>query len=206
MKTTLLRAILIGFVAHSTLGFSSEVSDKMDVKAPSIKNKKQKKKKKKQKISKVDEQKSRAPASEPVVETYVFDEFTSFENLLEKRQVLERNPASFQVKARVIGVRRDVGLTNKEDDKSRHDIVLNAGVNSGLTKGMSLTVKRHIPILDPYRENKQRELEVELARLEVVHVQDDIAVARVSKLMPIDEGLSIGMRSVLIGDYVGTGN
>ena len=57
-----------------------------------------------------------------------------------------------------------------------------------------------------YRENKQRELEVELARLEVVHVQDDIAVARVSKLMPIDEGLSIGMRSVLIGDYVGTGN
>jgi predicted RNA-binding protein with RPS1 domain len=42
MKTTLLRAILIGFVAHSTLGFSSEVSDKMDVKAPSIKNKKQK--------------------------------------------------------------------------------------------------------------------------------------------------------------------
>ncbi|MBP7844924.1 MAG: hypothetical protein KA116_08915 [Proteobacteria bacterium] len=206
MKTTLLRAILLGFVAHSTLGFSSEVSDKMDIKVPSVKKTRQKKKRKKQKISKVDEQKSRAPASEPVVETYVFDEFTSFENLLEKRQVLERNPASFQVKARVISVRRDVGLTNKEDDKSRHDIVLNAGVNSGITKGMSLTVKRHIPILDPYRENKQRELEVELARLEVVHVQDDIAVARVSKLMPIDEGLSIGMRSVLIGDYVGTGN
>jgi hypothetical protein len=151
----------------------------------------------------------RGPASLPapasVIETLVFSEFTSFEDMLAAREKLERKPSSFQLKARVIGVRRDIGLSDKEDNKSQRDIILNAGSNSGMSKGMTLTVKRHIPILDPYRENKQRELEIDFAKLEVVHVQDDISVARVSKLYPIDEALSVGLRSVLIGDYVGTG-
>jgi hypothetical protein len=147
----------------------------------------------------------RKPAQASVIETYVFDEFTSFEDLLKKKDQMERNPSSFDVKARVISVRRDIGLNDKEDDKSPHDIILNAGFNSGISKGMKLTVKRHIPILDPYRENKQRELEVELAKLEVVQVQDDISVARVKSMVAIDDGLSVGLRSVLIGDYAGTG-
>jgi len=148
----------------------------------------------------------RRPAATKVspVAVKVYSEFVSFEDMLKNREKLARRPASFQVKARVIGIRRDIGLTDKEDDESPRDIVINAGSNAGLSVGMKLSVKRHVPILDPYRENVQRNLEVEFARLKVVHVQEELAIARIQKIDDIDEGLAVGVRSVVLGDYVGT--
>jgi len=134
----------------------------------------------------------------------VYDEHTSFEDLIENREKLSRRPAGFNIKARVIGIRRDIGLSNESDDASQRDVILNAGSNAGLTKGMVLGVKRKIPILDPYRENVQRLLELEFAKLKVVHVQGELSIARISSVDDIAEGLSIGLRSVVIGDYVGT--
>jgi hypothetical protein len=124
--------------------------------------------------------------------------------MLAERERFARRPAGFNVKARVIGLRRDIGLSNESDDKSRRDIILNAGINAGLSKGMVLGVKRKIPLLDPYRENVQRILEVEFAKVKVLHVQDELAIARITEVDDIGEGVAIGLRSVVIGDYVGT--
>lgn len=148
----------------------------------------------------------RRPASAKAssVAVKIYSEFVSFEDLLKNREKLARQPASFQVKARVIGIRRDIGLTDKEDDEAPRDIVINAGSHAGLSVGMKLSVKRHVPILDPYRENVQRNLEVEFARLKVVHVQEELAIARIQEVDDIDEGLAVGVRSVVLGDYVGT--
>jgi len=68
---------------------------------------------------------------------------------------------------------------------------------------MVLAVQRRIPVLDPYNGNEQNELEIEFARLRIVHAQNDLSIARVERMEPISDGLAVGTRAVLIGDYVG---
>lgn len=145
-----------------------------------------------------------APVAE-VVETQVFDEKSSFERMLGQRQDLERQIASMNVSARVIAVRREVGLNREESDSAAQDIILNAGTDAGINEGMVLTVERRIPILDPYRDNQQSELQVHFALLKVISAQNGISVARVEKIQPIKTGIGVGTRAVLIGDYVGLG-
>ncbi len=136
-------------------------------------------------------------------ETQVFNEKTSFESLLSKRKDLERKIASMTVSARVIAVRRELGLTSREADTAPQDLVLNAGAENGITEGMLLTVQRRIPILDPYRDNQQTELEVEFATIRVIKSQNDLAIARVEKMDSIQQGVALGTRGIMIGDYVG---
>lgn len=136
-------------------------------------------------------------------DTQVFAESTSFENLLANRKNLERKIASMTVSARVIALRRELGLNSRESDQAPQDIILNAGTENGISEGMLLTVQRRIPILDPYRDNQQTELEVEFATLRIVSAQNDLAVARVEKMDSIQQGLALGTRGIMIGDYVG---
>lgn len=146
-----------------------------------------------------------AEVVEAPVETQVFDESSSFERMLSQRQDLERQIASMNVSARVIAVRREVGLSREESDSAAQDIILNAGTDAGINEGMILTVERRIPILDPYRDNQQSELQVHFALLKVISAQNNISVARLEKIQPIKVGIGVGTRAVLIGDYVGLG-
>lgn len=132
----------------------------------------------------------------------VFAETTSFEEMLAKKQQALRAPASLEPLARVIAVKRELGLSNHESDIAQQDIILNGGVNSGFSEGMVLSLVRKVPVIDPYRENAQSELEVEFARIKIVHVQNEIAVAHVESLDSIDRGLFLGTRGVLVGDFV----
>ena len=146
----------------------------------------------------------RGPASVSGEDVAVFDEKTSFETLVAKRAEMNgRNPASFAPQARIIAVRRELGLTTSDANAAPQDIVLNAGTESGLDEGMVLSVARSIPILDPYRENQQKQLEVEFAKIKIVHAQNNLAIARLEKIDSIRKGVAVGTRAVLIGDYVG---
>lgn len=132
----------------------------------------------------------------------VFDEKTSFEDLLSRRQELERSPASLDPVARVIGVRRELSLDGSDDGRIPQDIILNGGAQAGLAEGMILTVVRKVPVIDPYRENAQSELEIEFGRVKIMHVQKDVAVARIDAIEKASSGLYVGTRSILIGDFV----
>jgi hypothetical protein len=152
---------------------------------------------------------SPAPASPaieetPVVETSAFDSTTSFEDLVKKSA--GRDPASVKTKARVIALRRELGLTRASADQAPQDIVLSGGSDSGLEEGMTLKILRKVPVLDPYRDNRQLELDVPYGLVRIVHVQKDVAVARLEKMDGIQKGLSIGTRGVFVGDYVGSGD
>ena len=145
-----------------------------------------------------------APVAAPVEpETVVLPETTSFEAMVAKSQQAARDPASIKPSARVISVRRELGLTRASADQAPLDIVLNAGASAGLSEGMTLALMRKVPVLDPYRDNQQRELEVEYGTVKIIHVQSDIAVARLEKIEPIKSGLAMGTRAVFVGDYVG---
>jgi hypothetical protein len=136
--------------------------------------------------------------------TQVFAEDTSFENYVREGQRLARAPASNDLKFRVIGVRRELALTEVEARRSAQDIIINGGQSEGLEQGMMLTVVRKVPIIDPYLENQQKELEIKFATVRVIHVQDGLAVARIERVSALQDGPSVGVRGVLIGDYLST--
>jgi len=142
-------------------------------------------------------------SAEESADLQVFDENTSFEKMLAKKQLLERQIASMTVSARVIAVRRELGLTALESNEAPQDIILNAGSEAGISEGMQLSVQRRIPVLDPYRDNQQTELEVEFATIRIIKAQNDLAIARVEKIQPIQSGVALGTRAIMIGDYVG---
>jgi len=136
--------------------------------------------------------------------TQTFAEDTSFENLVREGQRIARAPAASDLKFRVIGVRRELGLTEVEANRSQQDIVINGGQTEGLEQGMMLNVVRKVPVIDPYLENQQKELEIKFATVKVIHVQDGLAIARLERISGIQEGPSVGVRGVLIGDFLST--
>ncbi|MEO5667076.1 MAG: FlgT C-terminal domain-containing protein [Bdellovibrionota bacterium] len=147
---------------------------------------------------------SSARASSTVLATQTFSEDTSFENLVKEGERLSRAPASNELKFRVIAVRRELGLTEAEARRAPQDVVINGGQGEGIEQGMMLTVVRKVQVIDPYLENQQKELEIKFATVKVIHVQDGLAIARVERMDSIQDGPSVGVRGVLIGDFLST--
>ena len=54
------------------------------------------------------------------------------------------------------------------------------------------------------RDNGVGELEIKFAVVKVIHVQEGLAIARVQDLKAIYEGPAVGIRGVLIGDFLST--
>ena len=134
----------------------------------------------------------------------VFNETTSFETYVRSQQALKRKPAGLDLKFRVISVKRELALTEAEALKTPQDVVSNGGAAEGLEKGMTLTVVRKVPVVDPFLDNRQMELEIKFATVKVIHSQDNLAVARVESVEPSYSGAGVGVRGVLIGDYLTT--
>ena len=150
--------------------------------------------------------KKRKPASiDPEDTVQVFSETTDFEKMVTERQSFGggRNPAAFAPSARVISVRRELALTTADANAAPQDIILNAGLEAGIDEGMVLSVARSVPILDPYRENQQKQLDVEFARIRILRAEQGLSVARIDRVEPIRTGLVVGTRAILVGDYVG---
>ncbi len=141
------------------------------------------------------------PAKEP--EVVVNSESTNFEALVMAKDVAARRPAGFTATARVISLRRELGLTRAEADAAPQDIILNAGFKEGISQGMVLKAARKVPVLDPYNDNQQNEITIQFASLKVMHVEDEVSIARIEQIDPIRSGMGIGVRGILVGDYVG---
>ena len=144
-------------------------------------------------------------ASEAVVpvavQTFVYPEGYSFKKA-DAHAEIDRGPASVAMKGRVIGVRRELALTEAAAKGIDQEFVINAGSRLGLAKGSKLKVYRTLPVVDPYNGNKQLELKVDFAVLEVLHVEDDVAVAQLVSITDAKKGPYVGLRGVLVGDYV----
>ncbi len=211
MKKIVTGLLIAGFLGLGPTGFAQEVKSESSASSNSIavgkkskaKKLKRKKKKLKKKAKLKSKKKKRGLASienDSQLEVVVFSEETQFEDLLQKNEDLGRNLASQESLARVIGVRREIGLSDK--DFSPLNIVLNGGTSTGIEKGQILKVFRKLPVIDPYRENKQTEVEIEFGNLKVMHAEKETAIARVEAIEPSQVGLYVGLRSVLVGDFV----
>jgi hypothetical protein len=83
-----------------------------------------------------------------------------------------------------------------------HDFYINAGPEAGFKKGMYATVVRQVPIHDPVQNKQQAMLNVEVARIKIVHVQKNLTVARVHSILGDDERPTLEFESIMIGDRI----
>jgi hypothetical protein len=136
----------------------------------------------------------------------VFSESTNFEQFVSEREAIDRSIASVSPMARVIGLKRELGLDDASASQAAQDVILNGGSNVGLSEGMELSVIRKVPVIDPYRENAQSELQIPFAKIEILHVDKEASVARLKKIDSIQVGLVVGNRGIMVGDFVGKAN
>lgn len=85
---------------------------------------------------------------------------------------------------------------------SQKDYYVNMGSSNGVRPGTTLEVLRKIATYDLLSEKLYKDMQFPIARLKVIHVENNAAIARLEKLMPAEETPAITLRAVMIGDLV----
>jgi hypothetical protein len=112
----------------------------------------------------------------------------------------EANAQNLTAAPMIFDVRRSLPLEPTEP--RYHDFYINAGPEAGFRKDMFLTVVRLIPVHDPVQNKQQGTLSVNVARLQVIHVERNITVARLHSSFGNDERPTLEFEAVMIGDRI----
>lgn len=81
-----------------------------------------------------------------------------------------------------------------------HDYYINAGPEAGLKKGVYVSIVRKMPIHDPIQGKAQATLSVEVAKVQIIHVERNISVARLAAAMGSEDRPILEFEGVMIGD------
>ena len=95
-----------------------------------------------------------------------------------------------------------ISLPLEPEEEAYHDFYINAGPEAGFKKGMFVTVVRLVPVHDPVQNKQQATLTVDVARLQVIHVERNITVARLDSEFTDEERPTLEFESVMIGDRI----
>jgi hypothetical protein len=95
-----------------------------------------------------------------------------------------------------------ISLPLEPEDEAYHDFYINAGPEAGFKKGMFVTVVRLVPVHDPIQNKQQATLTVDVARLQVIHVERNITVARLDSEFTDEDRPTLEYESVMIGDRI----
>lgn len=83
-----------------------------------------------------------------------------------------------------------------------HDYYINAGPEAGLKKGMFVAVYRSVPVHDPIQNKAQADLHIEVARIQIVHVEKNISVGRLVAELGNDDRPTLEYESIMMGDRI----
>ncbi len=72
--------------------------------------------------------------------------------------------------------RKPISMVNGE--VTPQDYLINGGTEKGLRPGMVITVTRAVPLYDSYQNRNAGNLNVQVARVKIIHAQDGLSVAR----------------------------
>lgn len=95
-----------------------------------------------------------------------------------------------------------INLPLEPDEQVHHDFYINAGAELGFKKGMFVSVVRPVPVHDPIQNKQQGTLNIGVARLQVIHVEKQLTVARLVAELTDDERPVLEFESVMIGDRI----
>lgn len=82
------------------------------------------------------------------------------------------------------------------------DYYLTVGKDHGLKNGALLEVLRRLPSYDVKNEKLYQDLTVPFALIKIIHVEKNISIARLEKLLPLEKTASLTPASIMIGDLV----
>ncbi|HUP58550.1 MAG TPA: hypothetical protein VM598_13920, partial [Bdellovibrionota bacterium] len=95
----------------------------------------------------------------------------------------------------------DLGYPGETPQK---DFYVNMGTTQGLRPGTMLKVYRRVSTYDLMSEKLYRDVSFPIARLKVIHAENNAAVARLEKMLPIASTPAFSPRAVMVGDLVET--
>lgn len=98
----------------------------------------------------------------------------------------------------IFDVRKSLPL--EPDEPTYHDYYVNSGPESGLRKGMYVTVVRQIPVHDPLQNKAQAMLNIPVAKVQIIHVERNISVARRVDEFANDERPTLEYEGIMVGD------
>lgn len=82
------------------------------------------------------------------------------------------------------------------------DYYVNMGSAQGVRAGSQLEVLRRISTFDLLNQKLYKDMTFPIARLKVIHVENNAAVCRLEKFLPVDKTPEPGIRAVMVGDLV----
>jgi len=110
---------------------------------------------------------------------------------------LQANNAGFTVYSTYRPV--DLGFPGETTNR---DYFVNMGSNQGVKPGSYLRVMRKAPTYDMNNQKVFRDVTFPIARLKVIHVESNAAIARLHEYAPPDVTPGFSPRVVMVGDLV----
>jgi hypothetical protein len=101
----------------------------------------------------------------------------------------------------VYSVYKELDLGNPGESPKK-DFFVNIGSSQGVREGATLEVLRRISTYDLMTEKLYKDLLFPIARLKVIHVETNAAIARLEKMLPPDKTPALSPRAVMVGDSV----
>src|SRR5690349_6711302 len=98
----------------------------------------------------------------------------------------------------VFDVRRPLSFENGQDLPK--DFYINAGIEVGLKVGMTVSVNRRQTLYDPFQNKSPGDLIIPVGRLKIIHVQDNIAVARLEEIAGRQSLPTLEFDAIMVGD------
>lgn len=112
----------------------------------------------------------------------------------------EARAQNFQNAPTIFDVRRSLPLDPEE--VATHDYYINAGPEVGLRKGSFIAVVRPVPVHDPIQNKQQATLNIPIGKLQIIHVEKNIAVGRLQSELTDEERPTVEFEAIMIGDRV----
>ncbi len=105
---------------------------------------------------------------------------------------------SYAKEIAVFDVRRPLSFENGQDLPK--DFYINAGIEVGLKVGMTVGVNRRQTLYDPFQNKSPGDLIIPVGRLKIIHVQDNIAVARLEEISSRQDLPTLDVDAIMVGD------
>ena len=113
-------------------------------------------------------------------------------------------PQVYATEVIIFDSRRPIAMSEKE--KPHKDFYLNAGVEMGLKKGVVLNVQRRVPLYNTVTNSSAGDLQLHVAKIRIIHVQNRLSVARLVNESTPSELPILEDSYILIGDRVDLGS
>ncbi len=105
-----------------------------------------------------------------------------------------------QVAPEIIEIRKSLPMEPTE--KSVKDFIINRGSSAGLKAGAYVNVVREVAVNDPVRNKALGALHIPVGKIQIIHVESNISVARLYSELRDDERPMLDYEALMIGDEV----